>query len=82
MNGVTYLVVPGQDKPQSQNTCWNSLFIVKKGLIWVSLKNLTLIGSLLMTVSLLIALVKVCVDGVFVCDLSKGELPFVSEILR
>ena len=81
INGTNYLVVDEVPKREKKGGCWNKFFVVKDGVIAMSLRDTTILLSLLLTGSLLTMLGIACKAGTYECDLMNGEWPMVSDIL-
>mmetsp|Transcript_3547 Transcript_3547/g.2576 ORF Transcript_3547/g.2576 Transcript_3547/m.2576 type:complete len:121 (-) Transcript_3547:433-795(-) len=64
---------------QKSRSCFNPFFYIENGIISLSLRDTTLIGCLLITVSLLYFLYATCTDGTFEC--SREHLPWISDTI-
>ena len=81
INGQAYMVVDEPQKRVSTGSCWNKFFVNRNGVIAMSLRDSTIILSILLTGSLLTMLGIACKQGKYRCDLLEGEFPMVSDIL-
>lgn len=69
------------ETPKKSTSFFQRFFIIQEGVISLSVRDLTVVASLAITVDLLANLYVACSDQLVHCDIANGKIPMISGVI-